>query len=178
MSPPSPASSSPRRVLVIMRHAKAEAFAAEDHRRRLTDRGVREAEAAGRWLRERDLVPTHALVSSATRAVETWTHLASAAGTDLAPDLSDAVYSAGPDNVLDLLRAVPGGSEVVVYVGHNPTAASLAHLLDDGDPDPEAFRSMTAGFPTSAMAVLDVHVAWPDLDAGTARLAGFHAGHD
>ena len=38
---------------------------------------------------------------------------------------------------------------MVLFVGHNPTAASLAHLLDDGDAEPEAFREMSTGFPTS-----------------------------
>ena len=45
---------------------------------------------------------------------------------------------------------------MVMFVGHNPTAASLAHLLDDGDPDPDAFRAMSAGFPPAALAVLEV----------------------
>jgi phosphohistidine phosphatase len=91
--------------------------------------------------------------------------------------VDDAIYTADPDSALDILRATAPEAEVVLYVGHNPTAASLAHLLDDGDPDPEAFRAMSAGFATSAMAVLDVHVAWAELDAATARLAGFYSGH-
>lgn len=177
MSPPSPAPADARRVLLIVRHGKAEAFATEDHRRRLTDRGTAEVEAAGRWLVERGLAPTHALVSSSARTMETWATLASVSGSDIEPDPSDAVYTAGPDSALDLIRAVPADSEVVMYVGHNPTAASLAHLLDDGHPDPEAFRRMSSGFPTSALAVLDVHVPWSELDAATARLVDFHGGH-
>jgi phosphohistidine phosphatase len=159
-----------------MRHGKAEAFAPEDHHRRLTDRGAREAHDAGQWLAEQGLVPTHALVSSAMRARETWESLAAATGTAVAPQVEDAIYTAGPENVMDILRATPEEAEVVLYVGHNPTAASLAHLLDDGDPDPDAFRAMTASFPPAAMAVLDVHVPWADLDAATARLVGFYSG--
>jgi phosphohistidine phosphatase len=159
-----------------MRHGKAEAFASEDHRRRLTERGVREVLAAGQWLAAQGLVPTHAFVSSAERTRETWENLVAATGATTEPVIDDAIYTAGPDTVVDILRASPEEAEVVIYVGHNPTAASLAHLLDDGDPDPEAFRAMSAGFPTSALAVLEVSVPWSELDAATARLVGFYPG--
>ena len=61
-----------------------------------------------------------------------------------------------------------------VIVGHNPTMAVLAQLLDDGEGDVEAGNAMAAGFPTSAVAVFEVAGAWADLDV--ARLTGFHVG--
>jgi phosphohistidine phosphatase len=159
-----------------MRHAKAEAFAAEDHRRRLTERGRREATAAGEWLAEQGIIPTEAFVSSATRARQTWKALVTGSGTPAEARVEDAVYSADADSALDVLREAPPEAEVVLYVGHNPTAASLAHLLDDGDPDPAAFRAMSAGFPTAAIAVLEISVPWADLDAATGHLVAFHVG--
>jgi phosphohistidine phosphatase len=159
-----------------MRHGKAEAFADEDHRRRLTERGAREVHGAGIWLADQGLVPTHAFVSAAVRTVGTWENLVATTGADIVPVINDAIYSAGPDSLLDILRGTPEDAEVVLYVGHNPTAASVAQVLDDGDPDPDAFRAMTAGFPTAAMAVLDVHVPWTELGAETARLVGFYPG--
>jgi phosphohistidine phosphatase len=157
-----------------MRHGKAEPFASEDHRRRLTERGVRDVRDAGQWLADEGLVPTHAFVSSAVRTRETWDTLVAATGTEIQPVVDDAIYTAGPESVLDILRTAPEDAEVVLYVGHNPTAASLAHLLDDGDAAPDAFRAMSAGFPASALAVLDVHVPWAELDAASARLVGFY----
>jgi phosphohistidine phosphatase len=157
-----------------MRHGRAESFAPEDHRRQLTERGVREVRAAGHWLVEQDLVPTYALVSSAVRTRDTWAHLVATTGTTTEAVIDEALYAAGPESALDILRATPEEAEVVLCVGHNPTAASLAHLLDDGDADPDAFRAMSAGFPPAAMAVLDVHVPWVELDAATARLVAFH----
>jgi phosphohistidine phosphatase len=164
-------------VLLVLRHGRAEQFAAEDHQRRLTARGAREARGAGQWLADRGLLPTHALVSSALRAQDTWAGFAEVTGVSIEPLVDDAVYTAGPDNALDLLRATPEDAEVVLLVGHNPTAASLAHLLDDGDAEPEAFRLMSAGFPPAAVAVLDVHVPWAELDSATARLEAFYPGH-
>ena len=159
-----------------MRHGKAEAFAAEDHRRRLTERGAREVYAAGQWLLAEGLVPTHAFVSSAVRTQDTWLGLVAATGASCEAVVDDAIYSGGPETVVDVLRRAPEDAEVVLYVGHNPTAASLAHLLDDGDPDPDAFRVMSAGLPTAALAVLDVHVPWDELDNASAQLVGFYPG--
>ena len=159
-----------------MRHAKAEAFAPEDYRRRLTDRGHRDATAAGEWLADQGIIPTYAFVSSATRTRQTWKALVEGNGTPAEARVEDAVYTADADSALDVLRDTPPDAEIVLYVGHNPTAASLAHLLDDGDPDPVAFRAMSSGFPTSAVAVLDISVPWAELDVGTGHLMAFHVG--
>ncbi len=161
-----------------MRHGKAEAFAAEDHRRRLTDRGHRQSTAAGAWLAAQGIVPTEAFVSSATRTRQTWEALVAGSGTPAEARVEDAVYSADADSALDVLREAPADAEVVLYVGHNPTAASLAHLLDDGDPEPEAFRAMSAGFSTASIAVLEIAVPWSELDAATGHLVAFHPGLD
>ena len=165
-----------RRLLVVMRHGQAEAFAQGDHRRRLTDRGRRQATAAGEWLSSRGIVPTHAFVSSATRTRQTWEALVAGNGTPAEARVEDAVYSADAESALHVLRGAPAGAAVVLYVGHNPTAASLAHLLDDGEPDPAAFRAMSAGFPTAATAVLEISVPWAELDAATGHLIAFHVG--
>lgn len=160
----------------MVRHAKAEPSADTDHARRLLDRGRADAAAAGQWLTRQGLVPDHALVSAATRALETWTALASGAGWELEPTLDEGLYSAGPDTALDLLRGAPAEARVLVVVGHNPTMAQLAQLLDDGEGDPEALTAMVSGFPTSAVAVFEYDGAWVDLDLTSARLLAFHVG--
>jgi phosphohistidine phosphatase len=164
------------RRLVVIRHAKAEAVAASDHARRLTARGIRDAAEAGRWARSVGYVPDHALVSTATRAHETWTAFAEGAGADLAPELDSGLYSAGPDAALEVLRAAPRSARTLALVGHNPTMAHLVHLLDDGGADPAAFTEITAGFPTCAVAVLDVPGEWADLEVAGARITAFHGG--
>ncbi len=162
--------------MVVMRHGKAEAFAQEDHRRRLTARGRREAAAAGAWLAEQGIVPSEAFVSSAVRTRQTWEALAEANPTPAQTHVEDSVYSADAETALDILRHAAPDSESVLYLGHNPTAASLAHLLDDGNPDPEAFRAMSAGFPTSAIAVLEIEAPWAELGTASGHLVAFYAG--
>ena len=61
-------------------------------------------------------------------------------------------------------------------IGHNPTMAYLAQLLDDGMGDPAAMADMTGGFPTCALTIFEYDGEWADLDLGSARVAAFHVG--
>lgn len=158
-----------------MRHAKAEASAPTDSERRLTDRGAAEAAAAGAWLADQGVVPDEALVSGAVRAVETWEAVAEGAGWDVAvATYDDGLYAAGPESALDLLREVDEGVRTLVLVGHNPTVAYLAQLLDNGEGDEEASAEMVAGYPTAAATVFEYDGDWADLDEASCRVVGFH----
>jgi phosphohistidine phosphatase len=166
------------KTLVIVRHAKAEQTASTDAERRLADRGGLDAAEAGRWLAARSLTPDAALVSSAVRTEQTWDALAEAAGWDLEATLEDALYEAGTESALDLVRETDAHVSTLVVVGHNPTMASLAQLLDDGEGDDEAGNEMAVGFPTSAVAVFEYDGEWDELDEAGATLVGFHVGRD
>lgn len=168
--------SSRNRTLVVMRHAKAEPFGAEDHTRALTERGRRDAAEVGVWLASRGIVPDTALVSSAARTAGTWEAVAAASRSAAKATYDDALYTAGPESALDVLRGADPDAKVLIFVGHNPTVAFLAHTLSDGAPDPEAFRAMSAGYPTSALTVLEVPVEWADLAEGCATITDFHVG--
>jgi phosphohistidine phosphatase len=160
-----------------MRHAKAEPFASSDHARPLTERGLRDARAAGVHLHDRGLVPDRALVSSATRALETWSALAEAfPGADIEVVVDDALFAANADTVLEALRTVPEDTGTVLFLGHNPTAAYLCHLLDDGEGDAEAVLGMLQGFPPAALVAFEVSTPWSGLEAEGGRVVDFHVG--
>lgn len=159
-----------------MRHSKAEQDGPTDFERALAERGGRDAAAAGAWLAGQGFEPDHALVSAALRSRETWEGVAEGAGWDLEPELDRGLYAADPDTALDLIGLASDEVRALIVIGHNPTMASVAQLLDDGDGDPDAATAMAAGFPTSAVAVFDYDDAWAELAPGTARLVGFHVG--
>ena len=135
------------RTLVVMRHAKAEQSGPSDYERQLSDRGMVDAAAAGTWLAARDVVPDQALVSAAVRTQQTWEALADGAGWDLEGTFEESLYEAGPESALDLVRQTEDHVHTLVVVGHNPTIASLAALLDDGEGDDDAGTEMTLGVP-------------------------------
>ncbi|MDO9494777.1 MAG: histidine phosphatase family protein [Nocardioides sp.] len=162
------------RTVVVMRHAKAEQVGPTDFERALSRRGHADGAAAGVWLARLGVDPDHALVSAALRTRETWGAVAGGASWSLDPTLDEGLYSAGPETALDLVRALDPAVTSVVVVGHNPTMAYLASMLDDGEGDPEAGNELATGFPTSALAVFAYDGAWADLDSASARLTAFH----
>jgi phosphohistidine phosphatase len=152
------------RLVAVMRHAKAEQEGPTDFDRPLADRGRRDAADAGAWL------------AAALRTRETWASVAEGADWDLDPDFDRGLYAADPETALDLVRLVDDDVRRLLVIGHNPTMAVLAQLLDDGEGDDEAATEMAAGYPTSAVAVFEYDGSWADLDEGTARLVAFHVG--
>lgn len=159
-----------------MRHAKAEGFAAVDHTRPLTDRGRRDAVEAGLWLAGQGIEPDHVFVSSAARTLGTWEALGRGLRSAAEVVVDDGLYSASPEYVLELIASAPVDASTVLVVGHNPTVAYVAHVLDDGEPDEDAFREMSEGYPTAALTVLEVSGDWADLAEGGAHIAAFHVG--
>jgi phosphohistidine phosphatase len=164
------------RNLVVMRHAKAEPGGETDHDRELAQRGWDDALAAGRWLADSGFVPDAALVSSARRTASTWSAVAEGGSFEAEATYSPGLYTAGPEAALDLVRETDDGVAALIVIGHNPTMAYLAQLLDDGTGDEEAGRAMATGFPTGALARFVVTGSWVELDLASARLVGFHAG--
>jgi len=166
-----------RQRLIVMRHAKAEPFAATDHGRHLTDRGLANARDAGVHLESQGLRPDFALVSSALRTRETWEALSETCDTTgCVVSFDDTLFTGSADLVLESLQASPAESATVLFVGHNPTAADVCHLLDDGEGDPAAVSGLLQGFPPGAVAVLEVGVPWSGLVAETGRLVGYYVG--
>ena len=159
-----------------MRHAKAEPGGETDHDRELAQRGWNDALDAGRWLAGRGLVPDAALVSSARRTASTWLAVAEGGSFEVEATSSDGLYSAGPESALDLVRETSADVDALVVIGHNPTIAYLAQLLDDGTGDEDAGRQMAIGFPTGALAVFEVAGSWGELELASARLVAFHVG--
>jgi phosphohistidine phosphatase len=164
------------RLLVVVRHARAESQGPTDLERTLTASGRDDASEAGRWLAAEGFGPDHALVSAAVRARETWEALSAGAGWTLEPELDQGLYAAEPDTVMDLIGLVDDAVRRLLVVGHNPTVGYLAQLLGDGSPDPEATAGLMSGFPTSAVAVFRWDGPWRELVLGSATLLATHVG--
>lgn len=166
------------RTLVVMRHARAESFAADDRVRELTLEGIRDARAAGLWAATQGLRFDAALVSTAVRTRQTWDAFAAAAGcTAIEPCFDEAIYSAGTDSALECLRTLPEDARTAVFLGHNPTVGMLAQVLEDGRGDSALHSRLGSGFPPASIAVLTFDCAWEAVDFGTGRLVDVRVVH-
>jgi len=172
------------RTLWLLRHAKAVTDpppGGSDFDRVLAPRGRRDAAAFGRLLAGHGdgLGPALkgapllgvALVSPAARTAQTAELVL--AGMAEPPEVRfvDELYSADPEEVLALLRALPDEVEAAMVVGHNPTALSLSRdLLSPRDKKGHSV-TLRHGFPTCALGVYAFKIArWADVATGTAKL--------
>ena len=166
---------SDERTLVLLRHAKTEQVVGRaDHDRELTDKGVRDAVAAGRWLHDHGIVADLVICSTSRRTRQTWEHAAHAGAHTEFVEYRRAVYQGGTSGVLGAVHEDGGDVRTLVVVGHAPTVPDLASALTDGRGSREAHAAMGDGFPTCALAVLRSDGDWSELTPGTATLERFH----
>ena len=154
------------RELILLRHAHAEHATAgqADIDRPLSAEGLAEAEAAGRWLEERNMAPDRVLCSPARRTRETLEAVLGVIGY-VEQRIQEEIYEAEPGALIALADNSPG-VERLMLVGHNPGLELLTALLYSGR------TGDYRGMPPGSVAVLSI----PDgarLEPGVARLDAF-----
>jgi phosphohistidine phosphatase len=118
-------------TLYLLRHAKAEKAVkhawdpADDKNRPLTRQGMADAAAVGRWFRERGSIPGVALVSPATRAVQTWQIAVAEMGASLPIRIEADLYEAGVSDLLRIVQNLPPEFTSALLVGHDPSLSDL-----------------------------------------------------
>lgn len=112
--------------LILWRHAEAE-DSIPDATRKLTEKGLKQAQKMARWLEPKLPKDTRIIVSPATRTQQTASALTSHFET------SDQLgTSTTPHKVLNTI-AWPEEEGTVLVVGHQPTLGKIASLLLKGD---------------------------------------------
>jgi phosphohistidine phosphatase len=160
------------RGLILLRHAKSEyPDGVVDHDRPLAPRGIREAGLAGDWLRANLPTIDQVLCSTAVRARETLAR----AGVDAPVRYAERLYGASPRTVIDEINAIADDITTLLVVGHEPAISAVAVGLSGADGTKSAAaESISAKFPTSGIALLQVAGRWTDLKPGSAALVDFH----
>jgi phosphohistidine phosphatase len=144
--------------LLVLRHAKSSwaDSSLDDWERPLNDRGERDAPRVGALLRRLSLVPDLIVSSDAVRAHSPARAAADAAGYAGRIVLSPALYGAGPQAIIDVLRNSPDpAARSVMIVGHNPGLEDFVSQLSG-----ESIELATA-----TLVHLDVPInQWSDID--------------
>ena len=156
--------------LILTRHAKSswDDPLMNDHDRPLNDRGKAAAADLGEWLASRGYVPEQVLCSDALRTRKTWSGIAPALPGTPILDLKPALYHAGPDVMLAVLRHAT--APVVMMIGHNPGIAEFAHRIVARAPMSPEFQR----YPTGATLVVDFAVdSWEDVSWGMGSVDDF-----
>ncbi len=149
--------------LILTRHAKSswDDPLTPDHDRPLNERGKAAAADLGQWLASRGYVPDEVYCSDALRTRKTWSGIAPALPGSPVLELKPALYHAGPDVMLAVLRHAM--ADTVMIIGYNPGIAEFAAKLVAQAPRSAEF----ARYPTGATLVADFAVeSWADLGWG------------
>lgn len=112
--------------LILWRHAEAE-DGIPDATRKLTEKGLKQAQKMARWLEPKLPKDTRIIVSPATRTQQTVSALTHHFETS-----EQVGASATPHRVLNTI-AWPEAEGTVLVVGHQPTLGKIASLLLKGD---------------------------------------------
>lgn len=163
------------RRLILLRHAKTErdAPSGKDQDRRLDERGHHDGADIGGWLAAENYLPDLALVSTATRARQTWELLRPAMPSVPARHLPE-LYGADPSQLLRSIQdAGVEDPKSLMVVAHNPGLHELALALIAGG-DAAGRRALDSNLPTSGVAVIDFKTDdWDDVGFRSGQLARF-----
>jgi phosphohistidine phosphatase len=155
------------RTLLLLRHADTEATRAghRDRDRRLTTIGEQQARAVGAFLADRELAVDQVLCSSAVRTQQTLQLLALGVTDHPARfDITDRLYDAGTDTLIEEIRALDETSRVALLVGHAPALPGVVYELADPDTStPEASAAIADRFPAATLARLQFEGEWSEL---------------
>jgi phosphohistidine phosphatase len=155
------------KTLLIQRHGKSSWKDGDltDLQRPLNRRGKEDAPRMARFLRDRGLAPELILCSTAKRACQTAKRSVEAGQFTCQVEPNQRIYDADePQELVELLRAVPDELNRILLVGHNPCLEEFI----------EALTAEATSLPTAAVAQVELEiVSWADLDlGGHGRLTG------
>jgi phosphohistidine phosphatase len=145
------------RTLLLMRHAKSswDNPAWTDHDRPLNDRGDRDAPRMAEVLKERGLIPSRIVSSTANRAKTTAEIVAKSIGFTGEIVLEPRLYLASPADWDVIVKQLPDEHETVLCVGHNPGIEQVLRKWSGEEIE----------MPTAAIAIVDVTVSqWDQYD--------------
>jgi phosphohistidine phosphatase len=163
------------RRLMLLRHAKTERNAptGRDQDRRLDERGHQDTIHIATWLAEHNYLPDLALVSTATRALETWALLARkmpVTQIQYVPEL----YNADASGLLEIIHSVAAEDpRHLLIVAHNPGLQELAlNLITEGKT--AECQALAVNLPTTGIVVIDFAIKnWNDVQLRQGKLTLF-----
>lgn len=161
-------------TLYLLRHAKSSwAEPLPDHDRPLSNRGIRDARAAGCLLAVRGWQPALVLCSTSVRTRETWRRARAAGAEASGVRYVEDIYAASAASLLSLVRAISEDVASAMLIGHAPGLPDLADDLGRRPEPYDVWARMDVKYPTAGLAVLQIDGSWADATPDGAELVAF-----
>lgn len=168
------------RKLYLLRHGKAGWGnpADGDHGRTLDVSGLEDCGRLGAYVIENGINPDHIFCSSAVRAQETLETLMDAADKNWPVTNMREIYTAGPTELLDIIRSADDSINTLLIVGHNPTLHELTCAFTHDGPE-VLRRTLKKQFPSGTIVGLKFDIErWQDITAASGTLISMDSPKD
>jgi phosphohistidine phosphatase len=121
------------KTLLILRHAKAAPKGPNisDHDRPLDELGEADASHMGKLMKDKGIIPSFIISSTALRAKSTAKLVAKGCGYQGDIVLNHSLYEATSKDYLSILETLSDVCDSVLIVGHNPTVEDTLQMLTD-----------------------------------------------
>lgn len=116
------------KTLYIMRHADASFNAETDFKRKLTLKGINEAELTAKKLAENIDMIDYCVCSGATRTIETL-NIISNQIKFREVDISEMIYETNKEVLLSSIEAFKEQYHSAIIIAHNPSVSNLLYYL-------------------------------------------------
>ena len=157
------------KTLFLIRHAKSswKDPSLDDIDRPLNKRGKRDAPFMAKLLRGKGIQPDRLISSPANRALTTAEHFAKAFEVPKSKiDIQDLVYEAAPEDIHQLIRALPTAENTILLFGHNPTFTAVTNYFSE---------EYIANVPTCGIVQIQANTdTWKQFDKDEGRLTAFY----
>ena len=148
------------KTLLILRHAKAvpKDQSLSDHDRPLDKLGEDDALHMGKLIKDKHIIPSNIISSTATRAKTTAELVAKGCSYQGDIVLDQSLYEAKPKDYLAILETLSDKYSSVLIVGHNPTVEDTIQMLTDS--------SDVMAIPSCALAYIVLPIEnWSDFSS-------------
>ena len=153
------------KTLLILRHAKAvpKDQNLSDQDRPLDKVGEDDALRMGKLMKDKDIIPSFIISSTALRAKTTAELVAKGFGYQGDIVLSPSLYEAKPKDYLAILETLSDRYSSILIVGHNPTVEDTIQMLTDS--------SAVVAIPSCALAHINLLIEkWSELSSKESKI--------
>ncbi len=147
----------PKRILFLLRHAKADRPAGTpDHERPLNTRGCQDLQLVGEYAARQKWMPHLILASTSCRTRQTAELFVQYAGITCPIECMDELYLATVPEIFSAMATVPPEITSLLIVGHNPGFEQLVASLRKDD------HSSGSYVPTATLVRIELaNCVWP-----------------
>ncbi len=162
------------KTLYLLRHAQAmplDLGNTRDHERPLTPKGQMDANALGREMMKRALLPDLVLCSSARRTQETCRIMKQHFPREISTHFLPTLYETSKSGLFHIIQGTRDTADTLLVIGHNPALHELCAAFSTHAPETIVHRLMQ-GYPPATLSVITFpQTEWEQIELDSGKIS-------